>query len=52
MKDKIRCKWCNLRNPLYVKYHDEEWCRPNFNDKYLKRHMMILISIKYAIIIV
>ena len=18
-----RCKWCNLKNPLYIKYHDE-----------------------------
>ncbi|MFN7095665.1 MAG: DNA-3-methyladenine glycosylase I [Burkholderiales bacterium] len=22
---KTRCKWINLSNPLYVKYHDEEW---------------------------
>lgn len=22
---KPRCSWCNLKNPLYVKYHDEEW---------------------------
>lgn len=43
MNDKIRCKWCNLRNPLYVKYHDEEWCRPNFNDKYLFE-MLVLES--------
>ena len=20
-----RCNWCNLNNPLYIKYHDEEW---------------------------
>ena len=20
-----RCRWCNLKNPLYVRYHDEEW---------------------------
>lgn len=20
-----RCSWCNLGNPLYVTYHDEEW---------------------------
>ena len=33
--DKIRCKWCNLKNDLYVKYHDEEWGIPNFDDKYL-----------------
>lgn len=30
-----RCKWCNLKNPLYIKYHDEEWGRPNFEEKYL-----------------
>ncbi len=30
-----RCAWCNLNNPLYVKYHDEEWGAPNFDDKYL-----------------
>lgn len=30
-----RCAWCNLNNPLYVKYHDEEWGVPNFDDKYL-----------------
>ena len=30
-----RCKWCNLKNELYVKYHDEEWCQPNFNEQYL-----------------
>lgn len=22
-----RCSWCNLNNPLYVRYHDEEWGR-------------------------
>ena len=56
-----RCKWCNLKNPLYIKYHDEEWCKPNFNEKYLfemlikerilKKHMIILILIKYVIMI-
>lgn len=43
MQEKVRCKWCNLKNPLYVKYHDEEWCRPNFDDKYLYE-MLILES--------
>lgn len=33
--DKLRCKWCNLNNPLYVKYHDEEWCVPTYDDKIL-----------------
>ena len=40
---KNRCKWCNLKNPLYVKYHDEEWCKPNFDEKYLFE-MLILES--------
>ena len=43
MENKTRCKWCNLKNPLYVKYHDEEWCKPNFDDKYLFE-MLILES--------
>ena len=43
MDDKKRCKWCNLKNPLYVEYHDSEWCLPNFDDKYLYE-MLILES--------
>lgn len=35
MTEQKRCKWCNLKNDLYVKYHDTEWCVPNFDDKYL-----------------
>ena len=38
-----RCKWCNLNNINYVKYHDEEWGIPNFDDKYLFE-MLILES--------
>lgn len=38
-----RCKWCNINNELYIKYHDEEWCKPNFDDKYLYE-MLILES--------
>jgi len=43
MIDKERCKWCNLKNSLYVDYHDNEWCKPNFDDKYLFE-MLILES--------
>lgn len=43
MKEKQRCKWCNLKNPLYIKYHDEEWCIPNFDEHYLFE-MLILES--------
>lgn len=39
----IRCKWCNLDNPLYIKYHDLEWGIPNFNDHYLFE-MLVLES--------
>lgn len=24
----VRCHWCNLRNPLYIDYHDHEWGVP------------------------
>lgn len=27
-----RCKWCNLANPLYVRYHDHEWGVPCHDD--------------------
>ncbi len=32
---KTRCFWVNLNNPLYVKYHDEEWGKPCHDDKTL-----------------
>ena len=38
-----RCIWCNLKNPMYVKYHDEEWGQPRFDDAYLFE-MLILES--------
>ena len=40
---KNRCKWCNTKNEKYVKYHDEEWCKLNLDDKYLYE-MLILES--------
>lgn len=30
-----RCSWCNEKNPIYIKYHDEEWGVPRFDDEYL-----------------
>ena len=38
-----RCKWCNLKNPKYIEYHDNEWCKLNLDDKYLFE-MLILES--------
>lgn len=30
-----RCFWCNLSNPLYVAYHDHEWCVPEHDERML-----------------
>lgn len=30
-----RCSWVNLKNDKYIKYHDEEWGSPTYNDKEL-----------------
>lgn len=30
-----RCRWCNLKNPLYVAYHDNEWGIPVQDDEKL-----------------
>jgi DNA-3-methyladenine glycosylase I len=35
MSEKQRCAWVNLKNPLYVEYHDTEWCRPLHDDQQL-----------------
>ena len=38
-----RCFWCNLKNPVYVKYHDEVWGKQCFDDRYLFE-MLVLES--------
>jgi len=38
-----RCRWCNLHNPVYIQYHDDEWGVLNLDDKYLFE-MLILES--------
>ena len=43
MEQKKRCAWCNLKNPIYVEYHDNEWGVENFSDEYLYE-MLILES--------
>ena len=30
-----RCRWCNLKNPRYIEYHDKEWCVPEYHDPML-----------------
>lgn len=43
MTEKKRCSWCNLKNETYVRYHDEEWGVPDFEDGHLFE-MLILES--------
>ena len=38
-----RCTWCNLNNPKYVAYHDQEWGKLQTDDHYLFE-MLILES--------
>lgn len=38
-----RCKWCNLKNKLYVEYHDNEWGHLNLDEHHLYE-MLILES--------
>lgn len=35
MENQTRCSWLNLNNEKYVKYHDEEWGRPLYDDRRL-----------------
>lgn len=30
-----RCDWGESPNPLYMDYHDKEWCVPSHDDRYL-----------------
>lgn len=41
--NKKRCSWCNLNNPVYIDYHDNEWGILNLDDQYLFE-MLILES--------
>ena len=41
--EKKRCSWCNLKNPIYIDYHDNEWGDLNLDDQYLFE-MLILES--------
>ena len=35
-----RCWWC-AGNPLYIRYHDREWGRPNLDDRHLFEHFCL-----------
>lgn len=43
MSELKRCKWTNLKNPTYIKYHDSEWGRPIKDDDKLFE-MLVLES--------
>ena len=36
-----RCTWVNLDNPLYIKYHDEEWGVPVYDDNKLFEMLLL-----------
>lgn len=36
-----RCVWVNEKNKLYVKYHDEEWGVPSYDDAYLFEMLLL-----------
>ena len=36
-----RCRWVNLNNETYIKYHDEEWSIKSYDDKYLFEMLLL-----------
>lgn len=36
-----RCSWVNSKNPLYIKYHDEEWGVPVYDDHKLFEMLLL-----------
>jgi len=36
----IRCSWATS-DPLYIKYHDEEWGKPVYDDKILFEFLIL-----------
>ena len=41
--ERTRCHWCNVKNPVYIKYHDEEWGVPLHDDLQLFELLMLEI---------
>jgi DNA-3-methyladenine glycosylase I len=39
-KSIVRCAWCGT-NPLYVRYHDEEWGKPVYDDQTLFEFLIL-----------
>src|SRR5579859_6501335 len=40
MKEKVRCGW-SLKEPIYIKYHDEEWGKPLHDDQKLFEFLVL-----------
>ncbi|NQX41819.1 DNA-3-methyladenine glycosylase I [Pedobacter steynii] len=40
MEEVIRCGWCGT-DPQYIKYHDEEWGKPVYDDKILFEFLIL-----------
>lgn len=40
MSEKIRCGWCK-GDPLYERYHDEEWGKPVYDDETLFEFLLL-----------
>ena len=36
-----RCKWVDLKSEKYIKYHDEEWGRPVYDDRKLFEFLVL-----------
>ena len=41
MKQKSRCPWVPVNNPLYIAYHDTEWGTPVYNDTILFEFLVL-----------
>lgn len=41
LDNRNRCGWCNSKNELYIKYHDEEWGIENFDENYLFEMLLL-----------
>lgn len=39
--EKIRCRWCNPNNEIYLRYHDTEWGKPVYDDRILYEFLLL-----------
>ena len=42
LEQPVRCSWANPKNPVYLRYHDEEWGVPCHDDR--KLYEMLLLE--------